>query len=246
MRRIKVTVAFTLAFSGSAGAAGFELVSSCPTPGPAPRGFCLAQGFGSYVVQNGRPPYVYHINQNTGWVHASFPAPGGLGAWGISDPGRGFLYVSNFRTSWIYAFTTTGSVTASFRCTIGRPADTHLRYGTYMLVAVPEPNLIALLDRRTGSLVGTYPGPGERPTSCAGYAPKFVYVADSETNTIYYGGVPVITGIDTPTGLDYDEEYADGNVDVWVVDDATDHIYYYYNDSAVAPASLGRVKALFR
>jgi hypothetical protein len=113
------------------------------------------------------------------------------------------------------------------------------------LVAIPARNLIALLDWTTGSLVGTYAGPGSRPTGASGYA--HIYVADAGTHIIYENGVPIITGIQTPVGLGsawfmtppYDLE-------IYVIDDATDRYYYYrWSSSGVEPASLGRVKALF-
>ncbi|MEE8638822.1 MAG: hypothetical protein V3T41_00265, partial [bacterium] len=97
-----------------------------------------------------------------------------------------------------------------------------------------------------GSLIRTYAGSGRRPTGYFGYA--HMYVSDSATHTVYENGVPVITGIQTPVGLSgcvltappYD-------MHLYVVDDATDRYYFYHcSQTSVFPASLGRVKALFR
>ncbi|MEE9455899.1 MAG: hypothetical protein V3W11_01965, partial [bacterium] len=90
-----------------------------------------------------------------------------------------------------------------------------------LLVAIPDRNVIALLDRTTGSLIRTYAGPGSRPTGTCGYAHH--YIADAGTHTVYEDGVPIITGIQTPVGLSslwyggppYDQE-------MYVIDDATD------------------------
>jgi hypothetical protein len=72
-------------------------------------------------------------------------------------------------------------------------------------------------------------------------------IADSATHTIYEDGVPVITGIETPVGADEDASTDfDYHVNLFVVDDATDRIYIYRKTVVVAPASLGRVKALFK
>ncbi len=115
------------------------------------------------------------------------------------------------------------------------------------MVAIPGRNLIALLDRTTGSLVGTYAGPGSRPIGCYGYA--HLYIADAGTYTVYEDGIPMITGIQAPVGFSgtwYGTPPYD--VHLYVVDDATDRYYYYTRASevVVCPASLGRVKALFK
>jgi hypothetical protein len=111
-------------------------------------------------------------------------------------------------------------------------------------IAIPDRNIIAVVDEKTGSLVRTFVAPGSRPTACCGY--QTTLIADSATHTIYENGVPVITGIETPVGADEDATTDnDYYVALFVVDDATDHIYYYNNTVEVAPASLGRVKALF-
>jgi hypothetical protein len=112
-----------------------------------------------------------------------------------------------------------------------------------LYIAIPNRNIIAVVDEDTGSLVSTYKAPGSRPTACCGY--QTTLIADAATHTVYENGVPVITGIATPVGAD--ENFTlDYDLWVYVVDDATDRIYMYEKTVAVAPASLGRVKALFR
>lgn len=114
-----------------------------------------------------------------------------------------------------------------------------------MLVAIPESNILAGLYLTTGSLVGTYAGPGRRPTACCGYAHS--YVSDAATHTIYENGVPIIRGIQTPVGLGYTAYTAPPyDMRLYVIDDATDRYYFYQRTTGgIEPASFGRVKALF-
>ena len=247
MKRVIVTTAaICLAFIVNAATAyTWRLVASYPVPVPSPRGYRVSSVSAGYVVDAGSPPYVYHFHLRTGSIVSSFPAPGGAGAWGITgSPSSGF-YVSNNRTSWIYEVTGTGSVISSFRCPVAGPADIDLHWYTYnFLIAIPDQNIIAVVDRTTGSLVSTFAGPGSRPTACCGY--QTTLIADSATHTIYENGVPVITGIETPVGADWDATTDnDYSVALFVVDDATDRIYFYNKTVAVVPASLGRIKALF-
>ena len=95
-------------------------------------------------------------------------------------------------------------------------------------------------------LVGSYAGPGRRPTGCCGYA--HFYVADAGTHTVYEEGIPIITGIQTPVGFSYTWSMAPPyDIMLYVIDDATDYYYIYRRDDlAILPASLGRVKALFK
>ncbi len=73
-------------------------------------------------------------------------------------------------------------------------------------------------------------------------------ISDSATHTIYEDGVPVIRGIQTPVGID--ERHTTDNTDIgyflFVLDAATNYIYRYDKWTPVEPASLGRVKALFK
>ena len=221
------------------------MYASYPTPGPNPRGYWSGGPDAGYIVMDGANPRVYHYWWEQSSVLSSFPAPGGLGAWGIArKPGGGF-FVTNNRTSWIYETTTQGSIVNSFRCPLDGPADCEFAWPGF-IVAIPDRNIIALLNYTTGSLIRTYAGPGRRPIGCGGYA--HFYVSDSATHTVYEDGVPVITGIQTPVGFSYAWGMAPPyDWHLYIVDDATDHYYCYIRSvSAVEPASLGRVKALFK
>ena len=223
----------------------WHLVGSYPTPVPNPRGFRSGGGLFGYVVGAGPTPYVYGYHLSTGSIFSSFPAPGGAGAWGITGFSTSTMYISNNVTSWIYRVTRTGSVRSSFQCPVPGPADMNLNWiTTYLDIAIPVMNVVAVVTT-TGSLVKTFTAPGSRPTACCGY--QTTLIADSATHTVYENGVPVITGIATPVGAD-EEASTDNDYSVWlyVVDDATDLIYIYQKTVGVAPASLGRVKALFK
>lgn len=226
----------------------WKLYASYPAPGPNPRGYWSNVSAAGYIVMDGPDPYVFRYWWERNSVLSSFPAPGGAGAWGIflfTDT----FYITNNRTSWIYETTRQGSVTNSFRCPFDGPADVDFKasFPGGLMIAIPDRNLLALLNRTTGSLLGTYAGPGSRPTGCSGYG--HLYVADGGTHTVYENGTPVITGIQTPVGLcagwmgtpPYD-------VHLYVVDDATDRYYFYmrYSEGGVFAASFGRVKALFK
>jgi hypothetical protein len=225
-------------------AAALELVGSYATPGSQPRGYAFAGLYAGWVVDDGGAARVYQIYWTTGSVSASFPAPGGRGAWGLCSASGPDLYLSNNRTSYIYRVTTAGSVVSSFRCPLAGPADMTLVYpGLYLYVAVPTRNVIAVVNPGTGSLVSSFAGPGSRATACAGYSGS--YVGDDATHTVYHGGKPLVTGIASPLGLEEVSTWLDATY-LYVVDDATDRMYMYESGMPVEPASLGRVKALFR
>lgn len=246
-RVIVITAAICLSFIVNAACAyTWRLVASYPTPGPNPRGYSVYGVESGWIVQGEAIPHVYHVYWYTGSIITSFPAPGGAGAWGIAGSSPGGFYVSNNSTSWIYKVTSTGSLVSSFLCPVAGPADIDFHWYTYQLcIAIPDQNIIAVVDRTTGSLISTFAAPGSRPTACCGY--QTTLIADSATHAIYEDGVPAITGIGNPVGADEEASTKyDYYVALFVVDDATDHVYFYNKTVAVAPASLGRVKALFK
>ncbi len=243
MRKFIIPVAICSVFMvNAAEAATWGLVASYPVPVPNPRGCRAIEFFDAYIVNAGSIPYVCYFRLSTGSIFSSFPAPGGAGAWGVTGRYED-SYISNNRTSWIYRVTSTGSVISSFLCPIPGPADMNINWLTgYMEIAIPAQNVIAVVNRTTGSLVSTFSGPGSRPIACCGY--QTTLIADAATHAVYEDGVPIVTGIATPVGAD---EYFTTDYNYWfyVVDDATDRIYWYENFLTVVPSSLGRVKALF-
>ena len=245
MKRVNALAVLISFAAANATTGAWKLYASYPTPGPNPRGYWSGGPEAGYIVMDGANPYIYFYWWIRSSIISSFRAPGGAGAWGIARETSGDFFITNGRTSWIYETTSQGSVLNSFRCPFDGPADCEFAWPGF-IVAIPDRNIIALLNRTTGSVIGTYAGPGRRPTGCGGYA--HFYVADAATHNVYEDGVPIITGIQTPVGFSYTWSMAPPyDISLYVIDDATDHYYFYHRDDlAILPASLGRVKALFK
>jgi hypothetical protein len=240
-----ISLAAALITVATPAAAAWYVVSSCPAPCAEPRDITpIAKG---YLVGDGPTPYIYDISFKTGSVYSSFPAPGGPGAWGITEgPGENTLYLSNNRTSWIYKITTAGSVLGSYVCPLTGPAGVSWGASKQIEVTIPDLNVVAALDAKEGYLISAFRGPGSRPTACLGEHGE--YIGDAGTHTIYLSNkYPIITGIETPVGLSSYEYITDTDPwkGIYVVDAATKYIYNCEDNAAVTPASLGRVKALF-
>jgi hypothetical protein len=229
--------------------AGWGIVSSCPAPCAEPRDLNV---YGEcYLVGDGPAPQVFRIDPQNGSVYYSFAAPGGLGAWGITGIANPtVLYLSNYRTSWIYKITTNGSVLSSYRCPLPGPAGISWEGPNRLEVTIPDLNVVAALNLNEGYLISAFRGPGSRPTACLGENAEFI--GDAGTHTVYRSSVsrwyPIITGIETPAGFDgyqYINDTPPG-MGLYIVDAATKYIYNYEDNAPVTPASLGRVKALFQ
>ena len=242
MRRLLAVVLGATTFAGAA----WELVGSFRCPVTNARGYARDTTETGWTVSGGPTPYVYYIYPRGSTIISSFPAPGGAGAWGVANRSRYALYFSNNQTSWIYETTTAGSLYGSYRCPVPGPADLDIRgFPISLYIAIPDRNVIAVVNPTTGSLVSTFAGPGSRPTGCCGYG--MTLISDSATHTIYEDGRPVITDIQTPVGIDESHTLGqDIGHFIWVLDAATNYIYRYDKWTAVEPASLGRVKALFK
>ena len=230
----------------AAAAAAWELVGSYRCPVTDARGYARYMMTTGWTISGGPTPYICYIGLMGSTIISSFPAPGGAGAWGVANRSGYALYVSNSQTSWIYEMTTAGSLYGSYRCPVPGPADLDIRgFPISLYIAIPDRNVIAVVNPTTGSLVSTFAGPGSRPTGCCGYG--MTLISDSATHTIYEDGRPVIVGIQTPVGIDESHTLGqDIGHFIWVLDAATNYIYRYDKLADVGPASLGRVKALFR
>jgi len=239
--------------------APWDLLGSWPTPGGPPRD--TTDPYAQYLVAGGSEPYIYRVWWLSGGgteILSSFPAPGGAGAWGLAyDPGPYCFWLSNNQTSWIYKITTLGSLVSSFPSPLAGPAGMELAgdynpYGDWLFVAFPSLNVIGEINQTTGSLIETFPAPGAHATACGGLVYSYgysFYVTDDYTHAVYKNGAPVITSLPAPVGFSYIANTNDQVINIYVVDDATDYIYAYVTDepySAASPASLGRIKALYR
>ena len=223
--------------------AHWGILSSCPTPCDEPRGLL----YGGYLVGDGATPYVYSLSLVTGSVFSSFPAPGGAGTWGIASAGEEYeFHISNYWTSWIYRINTTGSVLSSFVCPLPGPAGMCPRWPNQLEIAIPDKNIIAVVNTLSGSLVSTIPGPGLKPTACSSWWADFI--TDAGTHAVYLNGRLIIENIEFPTGISETEQHPQDTEGqkLYVVDAATKQIYDIRDNISVAPASFGRAKALFR
>jgi hypothetical protein len=244
MRRLLPIIFVSAIFA--ANTAAWELVGSFRCPVTDARGYARNGMTTGWTTSGGPAPYICYIGLMTSTIISSFPAPGGAGASGVANDSGYALFISNNLTSWIYKTTTSGSLYRSFPCPVPGPADLDIRgFPISLYIAIPDRNVIAVVNPTTGSLVSTFKGPGSRPTACCGYG--MLLVADSATHTIYEDGIPVIRGIQTPVGIDEAHTLGYG-VDhfIWILDAATNYVYRYDKLTGVEPASLGRVRALFR
>jgi hypothetical protein len=241
MLKKAIAGAVCVGFTAAPSLCAWKLITIYPTPVFNPRGYQAGGIAFGYIVGGSLLPHVYGFQLTTGSIVSSFPAPGGVGAWGITEFLDAF-YISNNRTSWIYTVTSGGSVINSFPCPVAGPADMdHMSFPGHLYIAIPERNIIAVVHEKTGSLLTTFKAPGSQPTACCGSGT--ILIADAATHTVYEDGVPVITGIDAPVGAD--ELTSGRRYWVFVVDNAAGQICWYEKLVAVVPASLGRIKALF-
>jgi hypothetical protein len=232
-------------FVGEAEGSGWKVVASYPAPAPNARSVALFAPYYISVLCDGSPPRIYNLGEPSKYIKLAVPK----GAWGLSTLwwGSDVLTVSNYNNSYIYKLTTTGSVLSSFRCPKDHPADLS---GSYFdkYVAIPAENL-ALEITTTGSIVSSFRGPGTRLTALEACYPYGGVVGDPVTRRVYFlarFGTAVLTApVGTCASVRTGEPPYD---DVWVVDAATNYVYLFVwrGSEPVAPASLGRVKALFR
>ncbi len=251
MSRGFLCVVVVAAFSAALEAQSWppSLVASFPAP---PGAIDVAFEWGPLcVLVAGTTPTVYELTTE-GSVKASFRVPVGSGARGLTYDryANDWLWVSNRINGYIYRLTTAGSLLASFRCPLGPPYGLgytlyNPRHGRGLFAACREQNLVARLDPTTGSLLATFAGP-----AAAVVAYDDFFAADRNSNNLYwdyYGSWQVLDRLPArPYGVG---AWVEWPTDVWVylyVLCANGFIYRYYGVTGVAPASLGRVKALFR
>lgn len=219
-------------------ATNWHLYKSWPAPAPNVRGYA----YGShYVLTDGNPPRVWPFDLKNFGTPITLRVP--KGAWGLDLGGAGFL-VSNYDNSFIYSTTTTGSVVSSFRSPRPHPAEIGKLALPWMYVAYPEDN-VALCMTTTGSVVGTFAGLGTRLTA---YHPwNGVLAGDAGTHKVYTHestvSVPAVGGL-TPGDWPMSGPYTR----FFLTDMQTNTVQWweYGGLHNVTPASLGRVKALFR
>jgi len=241
-RNVLTTWVLMLAAAAAAGASGWYIISSIPAPAPNARGFSCDDPFDYSVLCDGSPPRVYDLFNAANYVTLDVPS----GVWGLGDWLGGGITVSNYSNSFIYHLTSTGSVISSFRCPKDHPADISTRPWD-LFAAIPDENL-ALELTTNGSILGSFAGPGTRLTAIQANRPTEYICGDAATGRVYikgYGEFPLAQ----PSAI-WATMYTWDDLPInWflALDSATQYAYvvWWHGPEAVAPASLGRVKALF-
>lgn len=252
MKRGMLVLMVAMALAAAAGADIWppRLIGSFAAP---PDAIDVAYEWGPlYVLVGGATPTVYELTTG-GSVRSSFTVPVGNGARGITYDcyTNDWMWVSNRLNGYIYRLTTTGSLLASFPCPTGAPYGLgytlyNPRHGRGLFAACRDENLVARLDPTTGSLQATFAGP-----ATAAVAFDDFFAADRYSTDIYwdyYGSWQVLGQLPArPYGVTARVDWP--TYDQWVkmyVLCQNGYVYRYEGVTAVAPASLGRVKALFR
>ncbi len=227
-----------------------SLVASFPAP-PGARDVAF-EGRGTlFVLAPGTPARVYTLATN-GSVVGSFTVAVPGGARGIAFDGYSFsrFWISDRLNGYIYAFTTAGSLTSSFLCPVGKPYG--LGFSVYnpvrgngLFASCRDENLIVRLNQTTGSLLSSFTGPA---SAVIGYDDWLC--VDRDSNYLYWDYYREWQVLDTlparPWGV--------GTGVLWPTDQwvrgfvlcRDGYIYFYMGYSAVAPASLGCIRALYR
>jgi hypothetical protein len=206
---------------------------------------------GLFVLVDAAPPSVCQLT-TSGSLLGSFAAPVPAGARGITYDGYSWsrFFISNRNNGYIYRLTTAGALVGSFRCPAGVPyglgySDYNPYHGWGLFAACRDAGYIARLDVTTGSLLSTFAGPAAAPVAFDDF---FAGVRDNNyVYWDYYGRWEVIYTMPArPLGVAAGIRWeTDPDVYLFVLCN-NGYIYHYSGWTAVAPASLGRVKALFR
>jgi hypothetical protein len=233
--------AATVLLTVAAWSTNWHLHKSWPAPAPNVRGYAFGSPY-HYVLTDGSPPRVWRFDLE------KFDSPINLqvprGAWGLEVGGTAFR-VSNYDNGYIYSVNETGSVVSSFRCPRDHPAEiAGVGLAGYLAVAIPNDN-VTLLMTTAGSVVRTFPGPGTRVTAWHSY--NGLLAGDETTHKVYTWqrtvNVSAVGGI-TPANFPITGPYSA----FLLTDMATNTVQYWGPGGVqpVAPASFGRVKALFQ
>jgi len=210
------------------------------------------EGYGTiYVLAPGPPVRVYKSATN-GSIVGSFTVAVPSGARGLAIDAYSFnrFWISNRLNGYIYALTTTGSVTGSFRCPGGMPyglgfSTSNPTHGNGLFASCRDANVIVRMNPTTGSLLSSFAGPA---SAVIGYDDWLG--VDRDSSYLYWDFNSSWRVLDTLPALPYG--VASGVL--WPTDQELrafvlcrdGYVYRYLGLNAVAPASLGRVKALFR
>ena len=246
-----------LALAAGAGAESWppSLVASFPAP---PGAIALACEYEPlYALVGGAEPTVFTLNHWNGSITGSFAIAVPNGARGIAPTGYGpeNIWVSNRLNGYLYRLNKGGSLLSSFGCPGGTPyglGGSLYGFGPnpgYLMVSCRDENHVLRVNATTGSLTSSFTGPA---TAVIGYDDWMAVDRNSDSlYWNYYGSWEILDTLPArPWGVATSVEgTTDGAIAVSsYVLCHNGYIYLYEGtkSDAVAPASLGRVKALFR
>jgi hypothetical protein len=209
-----------------------------------------------FCLNEGLPNRVYLMNPTTGSVTASWPTPRSLGNLGLAYTSGANLYVGCVGNDTIYrCYAGNGSVVASWE--LG-----HEPYGLApvqtgdggvgarsLYCSDSNPSYFWRHDYISGSVTSSFPAPHSSRSDIA-YDHRNVLIWRYNTDGAVYGintsGSVMASfswsGYGDFNGMAYCDEF------LFIAGDIEDHIYRVHcpDDVGVRPASMGKVKALFR
>jgi hypothetical protein len=232
-----------------------SLVASYASPGQYPNGLAYINA-GYIALTTSTPDAVWLLNRSNASVVGSFAAPttntGGCTFGQIN--GHGYLWLSSRAPNYIYYMDwSTGSIHGSFAYPSINPHGVAFRAegsSYYVYANSSYEQYLYYMNATTGSVHATYTLP---------FAPSYDGEYDAAHNCLWWAGGLTASGVyqldsqgslinsfgtgHSCTGLTYDP-----NTDyIWVGTGSLHTINVYeVIGVGVAPASLGRVKALFR
>ncbi len=225
-----------------------RLVASFPAP---PGAIDVAfEGRGPlYVLADSPQRQIYQLNYN-GSITASFTVTLPQGVRGLTyiEYTREWMFISNRLNGYIYKITTAGSLASSFICPVGKPYALGYawltRHGAGLFAACRDENQIVRFNVTTGSVLSSFEGPSTAVVTFDDF-----FAGDRFSNNLfwdYYGAWQVMDKLPArPLGVAAGILWeTDPDVYLYVLCN-NGYIYQYFGWTAVAPASLGRVKALF-
>jgi hypothetical protein len=208
-----------------------------------------------YALTDGTPPRLYTVAIPSGTVSATLNLPLASGVRGLGwdeFTHAAFWVLGSGHT--IYRLTSAGSLSGSFDfgpgegVNLGYAPTLHTPYSSGLYVSRSAANLFYQLNATTGSVGPSYAGPAAAVRDYDEYC-----ALDDNTDCIYwwqYSGGPwqtIATLPAKPLGLGATTSWSTDDPNVYLaVAAANGYVYNFFGANAITPASLGRVKTLYK